>query len=450
MAKNRQQPKSRPVHTCELIFEKLKCADKELHSKLNEVITPQLFFLKWLRLVCAREFHIKDTIIILDNVIMGLDEPVKKDTKTNLVYKPLPEIICKLGIALVLSARGALMRGNEMEILETLMRFQYPRGGGLNKSTGSYNVVGAPGINSLFDVARGMRNEPKADLPSFGATASNAFKENGGRKQHVASAVVAGHHQEDISNADDDSDGVVSILTKTSSSIMSAISSKVEDTGLAPAWLMRSSNGAESVTAGDPEPLSLRETASSLQFTATAPGPAPAPTVIVPEPEPIAPAPSSKEEAVPAIFMKAKERAKNDSINTKSTLDFLIGRETKSSRDVFGTFDDSESDDNVDNDEEEAKMVDENGMEEQDAVEQDDMRAVQEPTLAQKAEPVSDFDPVQSEAPLPPLCTNNDNEDSMDLSTALGTIKSYLQGEGAGAPRKVWVAFEALEKKIEK
>ena len=59
------------LHRCNMVFDVvLRKADPEVYSHLNELgVEPQLFLLRWLRLLFSREFHIEDTLLIWDALL---------------------------------------------------------------------------------------------------------------------------------------------------------------------------------------------------------------------------------------------------------------------------------------------------------------------------------------------------------------------------------------------
>lgn len=56
------------LHRCNMVFDGVLCkADHDVYLHLNELgVEPQLFLLRWLRLLFSREFHIEDTLLIWD------------------------------------------------------------------------------------------------------------------------------------------------------------------------------------------------------------------------------------------------------------------------------------------------------------------------------------------------------------------------------------------------
>uniref|UniRef100_A0A7S2QVH7 Rab-GAP TBC domain-containing protein n=1 Tax=Triparma pacifica TaxID=91992 RepID=A0A7S2QVH7_9STRA len=418
-AKNRVQPKTRPVHTCELIFNNLKQIDRPLHERISSYILPQLFFLKWLRLLCVREFHVQDSIAIFDNVITSLPAPPIRDTLENLSYKPLPPIISNLGLALILEVRDTIMSSDENGILEALMRYQFPGGGNGRVEGGQYKRVGRESIDRLFKRAR--------DIGSGNAGSSAAPRRTSPPQPTPT------HTHPTFSN---DGSGVMNMLSKTSSSIMTSIASKVEESK--PAWLLGGGG-----TSGDPlgvedvedEEASFvgggggdgGETRTSQGIFGLSDSLSPSTVEARSEPQPL---PTSRE-ASPVKAPQVKPKS-----DTKATLDFLTGgmesgRSTKTRADVFGASDDDESE-----------------SEDEESLEEEEVIAKKIGTM-QFLETAPNPPPNPSPAPLPdshlqPASSPAPN--SNELKNAVATIKRYMQDEGAGAPRSVWAAIEVFER----
>ncbi|CDJ33062.1 uncharacterized protein EMH_0050460 [Eimeria mitis] len=59
------------LHRCNMVFDSVLCkADPDVYLHLNELgVEPQLFLLRWLRLLFSREFHIEDTLLIWDALL---------------------------------------------------------------------------------------------------------------------------------------------------------------------------------------------------------------------------------------------------------------------------------------------------------------------------------------------------------------------------------------------
>lgn len=59
------------LHRCNMVFDDALCkSDRDVYLHLNELgVEPQLFLLRWLRLLFSREFHIEDTLLIWDALL---------------------------------------------------------------------------------------------------------------------------------------------------------------------------------------------------------------------------------------------------------------------------------------------------------------------------------------------------------------------------------------------
>ena len=68
---------------CDRVYARLEKVDPALRRHLDEVgIEPQLFLLRWLRVLFSREFHLHDAMVIWDAVIATNDPNDPNDPTT--------------------------------------------------------------------------------------------------------------------------------------------------------------------------------------------------------------------------------------------------------------------------------------------------------------------------------------------------------------------------------
>jgi len=88
----------------------LKMIDSDLQRHFEELkIEPQLYMLRWIRLLCGREFHLEDLIPIWDCIF---------------AYDPDLQLVDYLVISMLLYIRAELLQKDYSECLKRL--FKYP------------------------------------------------------------------------------------------------------------------------------------------------------------------------------------------------------------------------------------------------------------------------------------------------------------------------------------
>ncbi|SCV74092.1 BQ2448_6524 [Microbotryum intermedium] len=90
----------------------LATIDPELHTKLDRLgIEPQLYTIRWLRLLFTREFPVEETLLVWDGIFA--EDPNLRMT----------EFIC---LAMLLRIRSALLLADYSSCLSLLLRYPYP------------------------------------------------------------------------------------------------------------------------------------------------------------------------------------------------------------------------------------------------------------------------------------------------------------------------------------
>lgn len=107
---------------------------------------PQLFLLKWCRLLFCREFAAHDAVLLLDGVVSRSGVGSERDAAG------LPIMVGAIAVAMVITVRDSLLRArDENDILEALMRYKFPGGGA--QGEGKYAVVGKARVEQLLIAA---------------------------------------------------------------------------------------------------------------------------------------------------------------------------------------------------------------------------------------------------------------------------------------------------------
>ena len=103
----------------------LRQADPECHARLATLgIEPQLYAMKWARLMFGREFHIDDVSLLWDALFAmraaGREPSLAADGWTNA---PLPQSIELVAVAMVVREREFLMSRDYSQALKRLMKY---------------------------------------------------------------------------------------------------------------------------------------------------------------------------------------------------------------------------------------------------------------------------------------------------------------------------------------
>ena len=114
------EDKKGPVHEspiiskCESIFnEVLSSVDAELHKHLaNQGVQPNIFLLRWVRLLFCREFHIEDVMFLWDAIFASAKRPVQS-------FVLVDHICCSM----LYYVRETLLMGDMSLCLRRLLRF---------------------------------------------------------------------------------------------------------------------------------------------------------------------------------------------------------------------------------------------------------------------------------------------------------------------------------------
>lgn len=103
------------LRRCENIFDLLRQKDARLHKHLimND-ISPNLFLLRWIRLLFSREFSFHHTLLIWDHIFTS------NDTRSGLTF---PCVIDYVAIAMILNVKQTLMISDNAGCFTTLLRY---------------------------------------------------------------------------------------------------------------------------------------------------------------------------------------------------------------------------------------------------------------------------------------------------------------------------------------
>jgi len=110
---------------CDLLFNKmLKEVDAVLYNHLRKIeIEPQLFLLRWIRLMFSREFHVDNTLQIWDSIFAdSYVEITCADNGEPTTSEKLPLMDC-LTIAMLQYTRESLLDYGNTECLRRLLKF---------------------------------------------------------------------------------------------------------------------------------------------------------------------------------------------------------------------------------------------------------------------------------------------------------------------------------------
>lgn len=132
----RGRPQSAILARCSFIFDVLlKALDEPLHRRIQQhQIEPQIFLLRWLRLLFCREFHLEDTLLVWDAIFAdSFDGPglgplryakgggtVAERAEAASVALPLVDYTA---VAMLLFLRRDLITADESECLQRLLKF---------------------------------------------------------------------------------------------------------------------------------------------------------------------------------------------------------------------------------------------------------------------------------------------------------------------------------------
>jgi TBC1 domain family protein 5 len=131
-------PTSPLLSRCEKVFELLHVKDSRLHKHLvTHDISPNLFLVRWIRIMFAREFPFNQTLDVWDFIFSHL--PVGKPL-------PYPSIIDYLAIAMIINIRIELLQSDNSGCFSRLLK--YPK---------------LSSVNALLDLAIQVRDN--GDLP---------------------------------------------------------------------------------------------------------------------------------------------------------------------------------------------------------------------------------------------------------------------------------------------
>jgi hypothetical protein len=102
------------LRRCNSIFEGLLASvDSALFRHLKPKVVPQVFLLRWLRLLFAREYTLAQVPLVWDQLFLDASE------KSSSGYAFADSV----AVAMILARREELLRGDEMECLEKLMNY---------------------------------------------------------------------------------------------------------------------------------------------------------------------------------------------------------------------------------------------------------------------------------------------------------------------------------------
>ena len=331
----------------------------------------QIYVLKWVRLLLAREFRITDTIKIWDYVVARLGS----GKEWGNVMVPVPTVVENLVLACILSYRAELLAGDCNDVLTLLMKYEYNGGR----------------VERLLEVVERVG----------GGEGGDVWRRVGGGQSQQSQ-----HNQQRVQTAPQTADGgnLFGGVKEWGERVKGTVETIVRDkSGSMPGWLMGRESESSVDAAGSPDLFSPKKTSTEEKESAGGDdlfGGAPKPPVV-----------------------------------KSSTLGFLMGDDGKDgeraekTRAVFGTFDDSESD----NDDIFARME-----------EKEKEVSVLEAAIQKVAveEVVEEARVVEEEAAQEEAAQEEAVEDAREvLEKALKTLNSYLQDEGAGAPPTVWKAL---------
>ena len=111
------------VRKCEDVFDLLRQIDPALASHLTELgIEPQLYALRWIRLLFTREFALQDSLEIWDGVLAfdGLLDGIDEEDTVERGSLALVDYVC---VAMLLRIRAPLLAGSYSAALQHLLRY---------------------------------------------------------------------------------------------------------------------------------------------------------------------------------------------------------------------------------------------------------------------------------------------------------------------------------------
>jgi len=132
----RGRPQSAILARCAFIFDVLlKALDEPLHRRIQQHgIEPQIFLLRWLRLLFCREFHLEDTLVIWDAIFAdSFESPGLGSLKyakgggnvaerAEAASMALP-LVDYTAVAMLMFVRQDLMTSDESDCLQRLLKF---------------------------------------------------------------------------------------------------------------------------------------------------------------------------------------------------------------------------------------------------------------------------------------------------------------------------------------
>jgi hypothetical protein len=112
------KPISPLLRRCEKIFELLHIKDPRLHKHfVTNDISPNLFLLRWIRILFAREFPFDQTLVIWDFIFAHV--PIGK-------HIPFPSVIDYIAIAMIVNIRADLLQSDNAGCFTKLLKYPKP------------------------------------------------------------------------------------------------------------------------------------------------------------------------------------------------------------------------------------------------------------------------------------------------------------------------------------
>jgi len=178
-------PETPIVIRCQNLQEKLlKSIDRVLYRHLeNEEVQPTLYLLRWVRLLFAREFHIRDVMLIWDIVLANA---VFKQGQMEL---PLVDYMC---VAMCQYVRKDLLEGDNSMCLRRLLSFppvgdmpslilralKLQRGGGIGSSSLPKPKPPPPSSNPTTTLLRRKKQQQRGGITSSPSSSSSTSSSN--------------------------------------------------------------------------------------------------------------------------------------------------------------------------------------------------------------------------------------------------------------------------------
>jgi len=166
------QPETSVLVRCTDVFEKqLKKSDRALQSHLVENdVAPQLFLLRWLRLLFAREFQLQDTVVLWSHLFAdaytrgspyssACPKTAQDVAKACAEAMPLVNFVA---VAMIRHIKSDLMNEDNSGCLQRLMKYKPARVSALVASAVELRRISELGVP---DSLRGARSELGPDGP---------------------------------------------------------------------------------------------------------------------------------------------------------------------------------------------------------------------------------------------------------------------------------------------